>query len=198
MDRRSLPLGRRMTMQTSPKRSGFRIGSSKSSRMVATTRLGSPSAFASVLISATVARVSFIVERLGALVLSEQVVERLAQQYRFLLLHPLGETFQTAELSRAVVGGLQHHVVRWCEPDSVTTLLLRCVQRQVRASKQLARCLGASPLRVARRVRDADRDGATTARRERLRERSVELLPDLVRPEECGLERNAGGEEREF
>src|SRR5581483_3207407 len=198
MESSSLPFGLRTTMQTSPKRSRFPLGSLKESSMRARSTRGSPYRRARRRSSASVRASSSTPDRLGALVLAQQIVERLAEEDRLLLLHALGETLEASELGGAVVGGLQHHVLGRRQADRAAALLLGRVQGEVRPPQELVRGLGTAGARVARRVGDADRHGAAVAGRQRLRERGIDLPADLIGAQERGLERDAGREEREL
>src|SRR5581483_7875637 len=172
MESSSLPFGLRTTMQTSPKRSRFPMGSLKESSMRARSTRGSPYRRARRRSSASVRASSSTPDRLGALVLAQQIVERLAEEDRLLLLHALCATLEASDLGR--------------------------VQGGVRPPQELVRGLGTAGARVARRVGDADRHGAAVAGRQRLRERGIDLPADLIGAQERGLERDAGREEREL
>src|SRR2546428_8918083 len=119
-----------MTMQTSPYRSRFQIGSLKESSIAASSvRVGpsrrSRSSSSRVTSSGSFTRAS-VGRRgsaLGALVLAQQIVECLPEQDRLLLLLALGERLQSAELRGRVVGGLEDHVVARSERDSRSPLI---------------------------------------------------------------------------
>src|SRR5436189_4194676 len=122
--------------------------------MTARVRRGSPCRLARRSISARVTGVRSTPPRLGALVLAEQVVERLAEQDGLLLLHALGQAAQAPELRGGVIGGLQDHVVARRERDAPAALVLRGVEGEVRLAHEVV-----WRLRVARRARDADAGG---------------------------------------
>src|SRR5438132_7585954 len=94
---------------------------------------GLPNRRASVAVSRLVSGKSSTRVRVGlrALVLAQQIVERFAQERRLLLLLSLRQPLKPAKLRGRVIGGLEHHVVAWCESDRVAALLLRGQQRQV-------------------------------------------------------------------
>src|SRR6266545_2018461 len=136
--------------------------------------------------------------RLRALVLPQEIVERLAQQDRLLLLLALGQPLEPSELRGGVIGGLEHHVVAGREADGVATLLLRREQRQVRLAHELLRRRRAARLRVAWRVRDADAHSAPLTVRHGLRQCRVELLTELFRAQEDRLQQSAGRQQSEL
>src|SRR5882762_4907464 len=101
---------------------------------------GSPKRFASAAISRRVSGRSSTPQRLRALVLAQQIVERFAQENGLLLLRALRQAPEPAELRGGVIGGLEHHVVAGGERDRRSALVLRGVQGEVGLAHQVLGC----------------------------------------------------------
>src|SRR6267143_1397937 len=128
-----------------------------------------------------------------AIVLAQDVLQRLAEEHGFLRLLALRKGLEPRELRRAVVGRLENHVFGRWQADGVPALFLGRVEREVRLAHEL---LGA--LRVAWSVGDADRGGRLEPCRNGFTQRGREIGAKTLGAKECGLERNARRQEAEL